>query len=70
MKIRILDGKDRCDRDQWVPDLDVIQGNGINFLFTIVRLEDLLRGTLSIHAYCMLKILTDIILKNFKEVIM
>ena len=36
----------RGGQDQWVPGLGYIYRNGFNFLPSIVRLEELLSGTL------------------------
>ena len=36
----------RVGQDQWVPGLGYIYRNGFNFLPSIVRLEELLSGTL------------------------
>ncbi|MFB0543723.1 MAG: hypothetical protein ACETVR_02970 [Candidatus Bathyarchaeia archaeon] len=46
MKIMFFDGSDRCGQDQWVQGLGYIHRNGSNFLPAIVRLEELLSGTL------------------------
>ena len=46
MKIMFFKGKDLRGQDQWVPGLGYIHRNGSNFLPSIVRLEELLSGTL------------------------
>ena len=46
MKIMFFDGKDRDGQDQWVQGLGYIKRNGFSFLPAIVRLEELLSGTL------------------------
>jgi hypothetical protein len=46
MKIITFDGNDLCSQDQWVRGLGYIKRNGSNFLPAIVRLEELLSGTL------------------------
>jgi len=46
MKITFLNENRQQDPDQWVPGLGYIQRDGSNFLPAIVRLEELLSGTL------------------------
>jgi len=45
-KIITFDDNDQCGQDQWVQGLGYIKKNGSNFLPAIVRLEELLSGTL------------------------
>ena len=48
MKIIFFDSNDRCGQDQWVQGLGYIYRNGSNFLPAIVRLEELLSGSLKV----------------------
>lgn len=67
MKIMILDGKERCGRDQSVRGLGYIQRNGINLLPTIVRLGELLSRTIYTYTLCV-KFFHIQLFKNLKEV--
>lgn len=49
MKIIIFGSNDRFCQDQWVQGLGYIYRNGSNFLPSIVRLEELLSGTLKLE---------------------
>ena len=46
MKMIIFPLNDQCGQDQWVRGLGYIFRDGVNFLPAIVRLEELLNGTL------------------------
>jgi len=46
MKITFLSENRQQDLGQWIPGLGYIQRDGSNFLPAIVRLEELLSGTL------------------------
>jgi hypothetical protein len=51
MKIMFFNKEDQYSPEQKVPGLGYIQRHGSNFLPAIIRLEELLSGTLKIFRY-------------------